>query len=220
VRTPLGHQSHARFPLSALLGDSGHVRVLRALLSYDGPLSTVQIARETGLSRQAVRLVLGHLLTQGAVQAMGTARSRLFSAATGAPFVAALKPLFAAERTRWESLQSALRDALLAAAEVRSAWLYGSVSRREDTPDSDLDIALVLAEGSPEGRIRDELDALAARYGVDISLIVLTSADIARRPTRDPWWAGLERDAQVLKGLSPAQERDRAKNSAGVLRDT
>lgn len=220
MRVPMGRQSHVRFPLSALLGDSGHVRVLRALLSYDGPLSTVQIARETGLSRQAVRLVLNDLLTQGAAQAMGTARSRLFSAVAAAPFAAALKSLFAAERTRWESLQSALRDVLLPSAEVRSAWLYGSVARREDTPESDLDVALVLSDGSSGDRTRDELDALAARRGVEISLIVLTSEDIARLPLRDAWWAGLERDAQVLKGLSPAQELDRAKKVPGVSRDT
>jgi len=203
--------SHARFPLSALLGDSGHVRVLRALLSYDGPLSTVQLARQTGLSREAVRLILERLVARGAVQAWGTPRSRLYELVETAPFIPALKPLFTAERAHWDALQASLRHILDAFAEVRSAWLYGSVARREDTPESDLDLAVVLSNRGTEIRLRDDLETLGERFGVHISLVALTAEDIRSRPDSDPWWAGLERDAQVLKGLSPAQERTDAR---------
>ncbi len=210
MRTPQLHQSHVRFPLSALLGNSGHVRILRALLSYDGPLSTAQLAHQTGLSREAVRLVLDRLVAQGAVKALGTPRSRLFAAVETGPFVSALKPLFASERAQWEALCASLRDILDALPEVRSAWLYGSVARREDTPESDLDLAAVLSNRGAETRLRDELEMLGERFGVLVSLVALTAEDIRSRPGQDPWWTGLERDAQILKGLSPVQERARA----------
>lgn len=210
MRTPQLPQSHVRFPLSALLGDSGHVRVLRALLSYDGPLSTVQLARETGLSREAVRWVLDRLVTQGAVQALGTSRSRLFAAVDTAPFIPALKPLFAAERAHWEALRASLSDILKAFPDVRSAWLYGSVVRRADTPESDLDLAVALSNRGSETHLRDELETLGERFRVQVSLVALTTKDIRSRPDPDSWWTGLERDAQILKGMSPAQERARA----------
>ncbi|MDE2050608.1 MAG: nucleotidyltransferase domain-containing protein [Gammaproteobacteria bacterium] len=174
-------------------------------------MSTMQVARETGLSRQAVRLVLDSLLAQGAVRALGTPRSRLFAAVDTAPLVPALKPLFAAERAHWEGLNASLRDALAASPDVRSAWLYGSVVRREDTPASDLDLAVVLSNRRSETSLRDELEAVGTRFDVHVSLVALTTEDIRSRPVRDPWWAGLERDAQVLKGSSPAQERARAR---------
>lgn len=210
MRTPRLPHSYVKFPLSALLGDSGHVRILRALLSFDGPMSTAQLARETGLSREAVRLVLDRLVAQGAVQALGTSRSRLFAAIETAPFIPALKPLFAAERVHWEALHASLRDILNAFPGVRSAWLYGSVARREDTPESDLDLAVVLTDRGAEMRLRDDLDAVDQRFGVHVSLVALTAEDIRSRPDQDPWWKGLERDAQILKGMSPAQERARA----------
>ncbi|MGH8169155.1 MAG: nucleotidyltransferase domain-containing protein [Steroidobacteraceae bacterium] len=215
VRTPRLPQSYIRFPLSALLGDSGHVRVLRALLSYDGPMGTVQLARETGLSREAVRLVLDRLVAQGAVQALGTSRSRLFAAVETAPFITALKPLFAAERARWEALNASLRDILNALPSVRSAWLYGSVARREDTPESDLDLVVVLADRDAETHLRDDIDAVHEQFGAQVSLVALTPEDIRSRPDQDPWWTELERDAQILKGMSPGQERTQAKRLRG-----
>jgi predicted nucleotidyltransferase len=210
MRAPQLRQSHARFPLSALLGDSGNLRVLRALLSYEGPLSTVQLARETGLSRQAVRWILERLVAQRVVQAMGTARTRLFAAVDTAPFISALKSLFAAESANWEALHTSLRDLLEAFPDIRSAWLYGSVARREDTPESDLDLAVILSNRDSEIHLRDELESLGERFSVHVSLVALTAEDIRNRPEQDPWWTGLERDAQVLKGLSPSQERARA----------
>jgi predicted nucleotidyltransferase len=193
------------------LGDTGHVRILRVLLLFGGALSIPQIAGETGLTRQAVRFVLDRLITRGAVHAIGTPRSRLYEVTLGDPLVAALQPLFSMERARWETLLSALRDVLSAHTEVRSAWLYGSVARGEDTPTSDLDVTVVVTDNSSEGGLRDDLDGLETRFGIDVSLIVLTSKDIRGHGRHDPWWAGLERDAQILVGLSPADEHARAR---------
>jgi predicted nucleotidyltransferase len=206
MRSPGIPQSHIRFPLSALLGDSGHVRVLRTLLTYDGPLSSTQIAHEAALSRGGVRLVLESLISQGAVRSLGTPRSQLFSAVGSHQFVTALKTVFDTERTRWTALQKDLRDLLAQDSNVRSAWLYGSVARHEDTPESDVDVALALMTDMPTTEIRDELDALGERFGVHVAVVALTAADIAAGVAANPWWNELKRDAVVLKGVSPEQE--------------
>jgi predicted nucleotidyltransferase len=207
VRTPTTHQSYIRFPLSALLGDTGNVRILRALLTFDGPLSAVQIARQTGLTRQAVYVVLDRLVAQGAVRCLGTPRSRLYEAVAAQPLLVSLKPAFDREREHWKALLTALRDVLEAHVAVRSGWLYGSVARGEDTPESDLDLAVVLSGRGEEEKLRDELDAIGSQFGVALSLVALTQADLVERAGQNgSWWAELEHDAQVLKGLSPAGE--------------
>jgi len=201
-------QSYLRFPLTRLLGNGGNIRVLRAMMSYGAPLSAVQLSRDTGLTRQGVRLVLQGLETQGLVTAHGVPRSQLFSVVSDHPFTAALTTMFEQERGRWELLNQTLREALHANPEVRSAWLYGSVARGEDAPHSDIDIAIVTqtdGAGVAEA-VRETLQALDDRLMVHFSVVALTPADVARLRPDDHWWREMTKDAKVLKGVGPQQE--------------
>ena len=201
-------QSYLQFPLTRLLGNSGNVRVLRALMAYGAPLSAVQLARDTGLTRQGVRLVLQGLEGQGLVMPLGLPRSQLFCIAPAHPFAAALMTLFEQEREQWQALNQSLRETLDANPGVRSAWLYGSVTRGQDAPRSDIDIALVTQDAAPAvaEQVRDALHALEGRFQVHFSVVALSPADVARLPPDDRWWTELSRDARLLKGLPPAQE--------------
>ena len=208
-------QSHLRYPLTLLLSNGGTVRVLRALAGYGGPLSSSQLARETGLTPQGVRLVLNGLHSQRLVNVLGAARSQLFSLSEDHPFIAPLRALFELEQSRWEHLQQALRKALKAERSVRSAWLYGSVARGEDGPHSDIDVALVMDRSAPEAaeRVRQSLLPLEKAQQVTFSVTTVTTEDISKLPPRDRWWSELTRDAKVLKGTGPQQELARAKNA-------
>lgn len=209
-------QSHLRYPLTQLLASGGHVRVLRALVAYGAPLSVAQIAVDCGLTARGVRLVLESLVAQGMVQVIGPPRSQLYSVALLHPMAAALKTLFDHERSRWENLQEALRQALASWHEVRSAWLYGSVARGEDRPGSDVDILLVMNERGVEAshRQRDSLQAFGDTWGLHFSAVVLTPEELAAVDKNDAWWADVVRDAKVLKGLSPAKEAARSARAA------
>lgn len=199
-------QSHLRFPLTRLLGSNGNIRVLRALLSYGAPLSTVQLARDTGLTRQGVLLVLESLVGQGLITVFGQPRSQVFSVVQAHPFAAALKTIFEQERNRWDALQQTLRDTFQGHLGVRSAWLYGSVARGEDAPHSDIDIAMVVDEPDAAVAVRESLHGLEDRLRVHFSVVALTTADVASVSSGDHWWTDLIRDAKVLKGASPQQE--------------
>lgn len=201
-------QSHLRFPLTRLLGNGGSIRVLRAMMSYGGPLSVVQLARDTGLTRQGVRLVLNGLEAQGLVTAHGVPRSQLFSVVTGHPFATPLMAMFEQERARWAALNQTLREALQANPQVTSAWLYGSVARGEDAPHSDIDIAIVTQDDSlgVAEAVRETLQALEERWGVHVSIVALAPTDVARLQPNDSWWLEVTKDAKVLKGVGPQQE--------------
>lgn len=204
-------QSHLRFPLTRLLASAGHVRVLRALLAYGAPLSVAQLAADSGLTTRGTRFVLDSLVSQGMVGVLGQPRSQLYTVAARHPLAAALKALFEQEGALWVALQDALREGLASQKDIRSAWLYGSVARGEDEPRSDVDVVLVLNDGSLDAahRVRDAVQALGDRLNVHVSAVVLTPAELAHLPADDPWWSNVRRDAKVLKGGSPGQEAAR-----------
>lgn len=209
-------QSHLRFPLTRLLGNGGNVRVLRALTAYGAPMSAPQLARETGLTPQGVRLVLDGLQAQRAVNVLGSARSQLFVLNDEHPFIAPLRGLFVSEQERWEQLLRALHEALQAERQVRSAWLYGSVARGDDAPHSDIDIALVMARPQPAvaERVRAALLPLERSQQVGFSVAAVSEGDLAKLRPGDRWWTELERDAKPLKGNSPQQEMARARRAS------
>lgn len=201
-------QSHLRYPLTRLLGGSGNVRVLRALLTYAAPLSAAQVAKDAGLTPQGTRRVLENLVAQGFVTVLGQARSQVFSVVKEHPFALDLQALFEHEQTRWAALRHSLRSVFRDHGDVRSAWLYGSVARGEDAPHSDIDIAVVMDDphaGATEP-LREAIMRLEDSMLLHVSLVSLAPADVARLSRGDPWWSELSRDAQVLIGVSPQEE--------------
>jgi len=213
---PSSVQSFVRFPLTQLLASGGHVRVLRALLSHGGAQSAAQLASDCAMTARGVRNTLDALVAQGAVKVMGPAGARLFAPALDRPLVSALAQLFEAERQHWQWLQEQLRDGLAAEKEIRSAWLYGSVARGTDEPRSDMDVALVLSNDSVDAsrQVRDAMQVLGERLGVQISTVVLAPTELAKLPPSDHWWSEVRRDAKVLKGVAPAKEAARCAKAA------
>jgi predicted nucleotidyltransferase len=168
------------------------------------------------MSTRGTRFVLESLVSQGMVSVLGQPRSQLYCVAVQHPLANAVKMLFQHERSRWESVQDALRQALAARQDVRSVWLYGSVARGEDAPHSDVDVVLVMDENAVEAshQVRDAVQALGDMLSLHFSAVILTPAELAAIRKDDPWWTEVMRDAKVLKGLGPAMEIDRCARSA------
>jgi len=197
-------QSHLQYPLTAALGSSGNVRILRRLALHGGALGAAQLAEESGLTPAGARRAIGGLVGQGVLTAMGRARTTLFALSRGHPLTEALVALFEAERHQWESLSRQLRGVLANFDTVKAAWLYGSAARGEDRAGSDVDIAIAV-----EGDVEQTADAVRAamhpiedRYRTAVSVVALAPGDILAR-VNDPWWSDVVRDARVLKAIAP-----------------
>jgi len=198
-------QSHVRYPLTAILGSAGNVRVLRALTTDRAPQSAPQLAHSAGLTPQGVRIVLDTLTQQHLVQVHGSGRAQLYAWNERHPFAQALADLFSQEQQRWEYLIESLRSRLSGhGSAVRGAWLYGSVARGEDTSASDLDIALLVTSQKVADAIREDLMPLEDEQHLRISLTALTPKELNALPDNDRWWSDVVRDARVLKGSAPA----------------
>jgi predicted nucleotidyltransferase len=204
---PSSLQSFHRYPLTHVLASSGNVRVLRLLAAQGSPLAVSQLARDAGMTPVGVRAVLAALLRQGIVVVFGQGHAQLYALNPAHPMAPPLERLFAQERAHWQSLLDDLRDALARLPAVQAAWLYGSTSRGEDIPGSDIDIAVAIEgdDGPAVEAVREALHAVEDRHQVRASLIALSPQSIVARAETDAWWANLARDAQALKGLEPAR---------------
>ena len=203
-------QSHVRYPLTAILGSAGNVRVLRALVADRTPQSAPHLARAVGLSPQGVRLVLDSLAQQQLVAVLGAGRALLYRLEESHPFASVLVALFEAERLRWERLLITIRETIAKrGVAVRAAWLYGSVAREEDTAHSDLDIALLVSSRHVADQVREDLMPLEDEQHLRISLTALTPKELDALPDDDRWRSHVVRDAKVLKGSAPAAAKRR-----------
>ena len=193
-------QSHLRFPLDGILGNTGNVRVLRALCAHGGALSTTQLASATRMTPQGVRLVLDGLQAHDIIEVLGQGRSQLYQRRSEHPWAAPLQTLFQTERQQWEDLLTAVRQALEENDAVVAAWLYGSVARGEDRPQSDVDFAVLLKSPAAEPTVRNSFELLEHQLYAKFSVVCITEADLKGGKVGPDWWAKVLREGLQLKG--------------------
>lgn len=193
-------QSYLRFPLDGILGNTGNVRVLRALWMYGGPLSTTQLATETNMTPQGVRLVLDGLQAYELIEVLGQGRSQLYQRRTEHPWAPQLHALFWTEREKWDDMLTAVRKVLEENDAVVAAWLYGSVARGEDRPRSDVDFAVLLKSAEAEPMVREALEFLAHKLYAKFSVVCVTEAELKAGKVGVNWWGNVLREGLQLKG--------------------
>ena len=193
-------QSHLRYPLDGILGNTGNVRVLRALWAHGGALSTTQLASETRMTPQGVRLVLDGLQAHDIIEVLGQGRSQLYQRRSEHPWAAPLQTLFQTERQQWEDLLTAVRQALEENDAVVAAWLYGSVARGEDRPQSDVDFAVLLKTPAAEPTVQNSFELLEHQLYAKFAVVCITEADLKGGKVGPAWWANVLREGLQLKG--------------------
>lgn len=201
-------QSALRYPLTIMLGTDANVRVLRELSQHGGLLSSPSLASQSGLSRASAWVALASLEGIGIVSSKGTGKARLYQFNYNHPLATSLAAVFEEEAVRYSNIRTAIAEAASSIhPKAVAVWIYGSVARGEDGPDSDLDLAVVsLAENleSALKEIREALVAKAEKFGFNPSVVGLAPEDVARlSKTADPWWKSVEVDAFVVSGLRP-----------------
>lgn len=197
-------------PLDMLLGTVASVRVLRVLIDHGGALTPTTIASRARITRQGAWNALARLRGLDIVADAGQGRAVLYRLNDAHPLAPPLEALFKVEAQRVEKLFSAIRDA---AARMKpkpiAVWLYGSVARGEDRPDSDFDVAILSPEGEKsrqEAKLAEALDPFFGELMTALSVIAMSANDLRRlRRTKDKMWTNLKRDAVVLYGLAPAE---------------
>jgi len=204
-------------PLDDLLGATSRVRVLRALDRASGPVSLSKLAADSGLTYNATASALALLEQSGLITAVPVGRTSVYTLSPEHPFAAPLQQLFAAERERRRAIQTAIEKWAHEQPEtLRAVWLFGSVARREDTFQSDMDIALVADDQADAHHyadaLRETLAPIAERQRLHPSVMPYDRREIEAMPRGDrAMWSNLTRDAVPLYGPGPATLLDQLK---------
>jgi hypothetical protein len=201
---------HLSHPIESVV-PSGHGPVLEVLATTEAPLTGRQVASLVAgrLSARRVADVLRELVDAGLVSSTpaGSANQYLLNREhLAAPAVVALAGLrhtlieaMAEEVRSWETLAVAV-------------WLYGSVTRGEAGPDSDVDLCVIrpddLDEDDPTWA--EQVDRLQARVlawtGNNAEVLEYSeSALAALGSAADPIVVSLAEDGRALFGPAPAQ---------------
>ncbi|MHB1016508.1 MAG: nucleotidyltransferase domain-containing protein [Coriobacteriia bacterium] len=190
-----------------LLGSRSRIAVLRLLLGVDVPLNASQIAARTGLTRPAVASVLANLSAIGAIRSSPAGRATIHWLNRDSVYVENLVgPIFEAEQRLPEDMLDDLAGAFHDG--TVSVILFGSYARGEQTPASDVDVALVTADGAAaaavESAAADHATAFRDKFGASLSYLIYTIDEARSLSSASPGFLeSIKRDGILVSGLNP-----------------
>lgn len=156
-------------PLDTILNTETKTRILRFLCKTNAEWNGSQIAKEVGVTPAAAHAALSSLRREGVLELRNMGKTHVYSLKEGSFLVSSLlKPLFAKEDKILDAIIGMIKRKILsskAKKEIISVALFGSVSVRQDNPESDIDIAVVVE--SPKAK--DAIERLFEEVGVKAS---------------------------------------------------
>jgi hypothetical protein len=216
MRRPTETQNAIRFPLDALLGSEGGLRLLRVLVDgAPGGLGAVDAADRAAITVPGARKALSRLERTGFVVQASGGRSPRYALKADEPLLRALQELFRAERARYDAFVSDLREALADVREVRTAWVDSMPAGSENPVELSV-IAEAKAVPWVREEIRTRLAAVESRYDLVIEVNSYTEANapMPDQKTVIPL-AGVMPRTSVAAKSKPATHSDR--NERGLL---
>lgn len=202
------------YTVDDLLGSRSRIAVLRVLLGVSVPLNASQIAVRSKLSHVAAASVLSEFASMGVVLSSPAGRATVYWLSRDSVYVEnVLEPLFQAERDVPQYLVDDLAWAFQ--DEAVSVVLFGSYARGDQTPESDVDVALVAENPDTKSALESAIAAHASefrsRFGASLSALTYTREEAGMLWETSPSLAeSLCRDGVVVSGLSPWEWRDHA----------
>ncbi|MBM4160313.1 MAG: winged helix-turn-helix transcriptional regulator [Ignavibacteria bacterium] len=189
-----------------------HIAVLRALQDYAQGITGREIARASQMNHRSCLKALGRLEDLGVVVRLRGGRDHLFSLNRNHVLVTeGIIPLVKLERGFFESLTKLLTKELGPLAE--SLILFGSVAKKTETAQSDLDLCIVLANGTRKLTARKRLESLAPlirrKYGANLAPFFLSRSEFLQRAKkRHPPVSSIVKEGIVIAG-KPLEELTR-----------
>ncbi|HET7565247.1 MAG TPA: hypothetical protein VFJ96_09655 [Gemmatimonadaceae bacterium] len=124
MRPTAKRQNRLRAPLNRILATEANVRLLRVLVESPAPATPGTLARRAQLGRTSVYPALRALSETGIIDRLGESAQRLVQLNEGHPLTAAIRALFAAERTAAATVVDRIRDAASAITPLPAAvWV-------------------------------------------------------------------------------------------------
>ena len=162
--------------LAELLSSRGRAEIFRLLF---GPahreLHVRELERQTGLSDATVRQELKKLSRLGVVESRRDGNRTYYRANDAHPLYPDIRNLV----LKTSGLKDVLREALGGAADIKSAFVFGSLAGDNAKAHSDIDLMVVGTIGLRQ--LSKRLSGLEAKLGREVNPHVLTPEGFARR---------------------------------------
>ncbi len=188
-------------PLNDIFGNKTQIKLLRLLSRTRSPHTGRELARLISQSHNTTRFALEELERNGLVVKQQAGRSNLYSLdEENIIYTEILVPAFKLEEGLLGKVARIFSDEL--GEDLLDIVLFGSVARGEELPHSDIDLVLVLKDGS-DLEIAEESAAEASlqvtqKFGNQVSTILVNNAEFERkRKARQGLWKEI-----IEKGLS------------------
>jgi predicted nucleotidyltransferase len=179
-----------------------HVAVLRAILDSAGGLTGNEIARASGMQPRSALKALTSLEELGIVRRQRGGRDHLFTLNRDHFLTReGLLPLYQAE----QKYRSAIEDSLvtLLKGHVVSAVIFGSVSRKQETPQSDLDLCCIVSSENKKGVVGEMLASegvpLYRKFGVKLAPLFFSLSEMKKKK-RSRLVREIQKEGKVIVG--------------------
>ncbi|MBU1670613.1 MAG: nucleotidyltransferase domain-containing protein [Actinobacteria bacterium] len=175
-------------PLDLIMNNKNKVAILRHLVLYPSEVTTGRsLARELKMNQATCNNALNSLHRAGIIMRKNAGRSSIYEIARDtAVCEELLQPLFQKEREIPGEAVRMLVQGL--EAERIQAFLFGSVVRGTDTPESDTDVLLVLDDKADRKKALDRLGENTPeayrRFRTGFNVTLLSESELARKRKR------------------------------------
>ena len=170
--------------LNYIFSSRSNVSILRALLKYTTGITGREISRLTGYSPKSCHETLSLLEKPNIIKRIRGGRDHLFSLNREHHlFKNILSPALEIENNYLNTIKDDLKKNLK--NYCYSVYIFGSVAREEDTPESDFDICLVYENSNQKRLLENEILKLKKyfydKYGINISPLYFSLKEFKRR---------------------------------------
>jgi predicted nucleotidyltransferase len=155
-------------PLAPFFRSALQARILNTLFLHEDQWVPTTELISLGASHQAVRLELDRLLRAGVAERDTSARPHAYRIPSNSPLATPLRELL--ERT--VGVEPLLRTALESVPGVAAAAIHGSWASQQATPQSDIDVIVLVEDEFDLDELREHERAIARTVGREIDSIV------------------------------------------------
>jgi predicted nucleotidyltransferase len=194
-----------------VLGQRSKVRLIKALYKARMPLSGRHLAKICKLNHRTCLLSLKDLEKEGIIRSRSVGKSLLFEINKSNYFVrSALSKLFEAEDRLLDSALQKLLKKAKGKPGFASLILYGSIVKGEETPDSDIDLAVVLRKSEDRkkaAKFFEKINPLfTSMFGNVLSPYFISKRDFQKRfRMNQPLIREIARTGKVIFGIGPEE---------------
>jgi predicted nucleotidyltransferase len=173
---------HFHTYLERVFGSRAKMKLLEVFFTNsDTEFTGRELARRIDFTPSRVHSILKELVSENLVKMRRTGRSYLFSLNHDSFLAEKLKYIFSEEYSPIKRLQKII-SSHLSEKNIYSTILFGSIARRKEDPDSDIDLFCIVSDKSDKEEIMKKLlklnDLTLSLFGNSVSPTIFTTSEL------------------------------------------